>query len=271
MAGDPLQLEALFERRRGTFRPTLYTQGPWDPGAQFGGAPSALLATLVEGVGTLTPMRIARLTVDLLRPAPLAPLSPVVQVVRQGKRIQIVAASLFAGGTEVARASALRIRTADLGDAPLPTGEASVPLPAEPRDVEEEPFPGPVPARPGSRRAVEYLFEGQGGYFRDPAWVRLRVPVVLGHPSLPVARLAYTADLANGIGQPRALPVRGINADVALNVLRYPEGEWLSLAGRSWIGRTGIGQVQATISDTRGVVATVSMTRIVDPLGVRPG
>ena len=64
--------------------------------------------------------------------------------------------------------------------------------------------------------------------------------------------------------------VSWINADVAINVVREPTGEWLSLDGRSWLGRTGSGQVQATISDTEGIVSTVSMVRLVDPPGCAP-
>jgi hypothetical protein len=119
---------------------------------------------------------------------------------------------------------------------------------------------------PGSRQAVEYLFEGVGGHFRYPTWVRLRVPVLAGEPASPVARLLYTADLASGIGQPNGLLVRGINADVAVNVLRYPEGDWLCLDGNGWMSPAGIGQVQANLWDTNGIAATVSMARVVDPV-----
>jgi hypothetical protein len=158
----------------------------------------------------------------------------------------------------------LRIRQIDLGDHDLPTGAWPNPLPSSPLSIDDEPFP--VPSPPGSRLAVEYLFEGAGGYFREPIWVRLRVDVIAGQPASPVARLAYTADLASGIGQVKGLPVRAINADLTLNVLRYPEGEWLSLGGRGWMSRAGVGQVQATLSDTAGVAATVSMARLVDPI-----
>ena len=243
--------------------PTHLTQGPWDPNAQFGGSPAALLATLIEQVPTLAPMQMARFTVDLLRPVPLDALTADVQIVREGKRIQVVAASLLCGSTEVARSTALRIRRIDLGDRVLPDGACDNPLPSEPRGVDNEPFPmGP---RHGARLAVEYWYEGKGGYYWDPTWVRLRVDVIAGQPATPLSRLAYTADLASGIGVARELPVSGINADLAINVIRYPEGEWLCLGGRGWISRQGIGQVQATISDTGGITAAVSMARLVDP------
>jgi hypothetical protein len=255
--------DALFYRDGDVFVPSQYTQGPWDPNAQFGGSPAALLATLVEQTPTLVPMQIARLTVDLLRPVPVAPLRADVQIVREGKKIQVVAASLLAGDQEVARSTGLRIRLGDLGEREIPHGRVPRPLPDSPRPTEDDPFPVNPP---GSRQAVEYLFEGVGGHFRYPTWVRLRVPVLAGEPASPVARLLYTADLASGIGQPNGLLVRGINADVAVNVLRYPEGDWLCLDGNGWMSPAGIGQVQANLWDTNGIAATVSMARVVDPV-----
>jgi len=261
--------EWLYRQEGDLYIPSRYTEGPWDPEAQFGGSPSALLITLVEQVPSLVPMRIARFTLDLLRPVPLAPLRADVRVVREGKRIQAVSASLLADDLLVARASAVRVRVLDLAPhlaehgADLPDGASTNPLPENPRPIDEEPFPDRVP--PGSRYAVEYLYEGRGGYFRDPTWVRLKVPPLAGQPVSPVARLAYTADLGNGVGHVRGLPLTGINLDLAINVVRYPAGEWLCLDGRGWISPTGVGQVQGTISDPAGLCCTLAMIRLVDP------
>ena len=254
---------ALYEPDRDRYVPTAYCEGPWDPKAQFGGSPAALLATLVDKTPSLVPMQIARLTTDLLRPVPLTPLTPEVRIVREGKKIQVVAASLLADGVEVTRATALRIRRADVDIDGLPDGLTAIPLPTESRPVDDEPYPAPEPH--GSRLAMEYLFEASGGYYRDPNWVRLRVDVIAGERPLPVAKIAYLADTASGLGQRGKLPVNWINADVAINVVREPTADWLSLDGRGWIGHTGTGQVQATLSDPQGVVSTVSMVRLVDP------
>jgi hypothetical protein len=198
-----------------------------------------------------------------MRPTPLTPLTAKVHIVREGKKIQVVEGSLFADGVEVTRATALRIRRTAVEAEGLPDGRFPNPLPTEPRPVEDDLFTSPDP--PGSRLAIEYLFEGSGGYFKHPGWMRLRIDVIAGERPRPVARLAYVADTASGVGHDRTQPVSWINADVAINVVREPAGEWLSLDGRSWLGRTGSGQVQATISDTEGVACTVSMVRLVDP------
>jgi hypothetical protein len=251
-----------FNRHGEVFLPSFYTQGPWDPGSQFGGAPAALLATLVEEIPTLVPMQIARFSIDLLRPVPLTPLTPQLAVVREGKRIQVVAFSLLADELEVARGSALRVRTGDLGDIDLPDGRRPNPLPEHPHPASHDPFSSPPH---GARLAVEYHFEKTGGYFFDPTWARLHSPVISGEPITPIGRLAYCADMASGIGHRNEAGLRGINADLSLNVVRYPEGEWLCLKGRGWTSRSGIGQVQGTMYDTAGVTATVSMARLVDP------
>jgi hypothetical protein len=198
-----------------------------------------------------------------MRPVPLTPLVVDVRIVREGKKIQVVAASLFADGLEVTRATAVRLRLAAVERDDLPDGRFPNPLPTQPKPSDAELFIAGEP--PGSRLAVEYLFEESGGYYNDPNWMRLRMDVIAGERPRPVARLAYAADTASGAGPIPADPPHWINADVAINVVREPVGEWLSLGGRGWIGHTGTGQVQATLSDTEGVVSTVSMIRLVDP------
>jgi hypothetical protein len=261
----PIEKDAsLFVRDGDRYVPTHYSQGPWDPGAQFGGSPAALIATLVDQTPSLVPMQIARLTTDLMRPVPLTPLVADVRVVREGKKIQVVAASLFADGLEVTRASAVRLRRAAVEGDDLPDGRFPNPLPTKPKPVDEDHFTSPDP--PGSRLAMEYLFEESGGYYHDPNWMRLRMDVIAGERPRPVATLAYVADTASGIGPVPVNRPRWINADVSINVIREPVGGWLSLNGRGWIGHTGTGQVQATLCDTEGVVSTVSIIRLVDPL-----
>lgn len=261
------------------FIPTIHTQGPWSPDLQFGGAAAALLAVAVEQAPTLVPMRVARLTVDLLRPVPIAPLRAVHRVVREGKRIQVVEAALHHEDVEVARAVALRFRLADLGDlaSAVPTGSPAPPppstVPDAPRRAVQDGYV------PGISRAVEMrVGDGRSAAFDSPTWVRLRVPVLAGvdpaDPADPVdpatasvAPLALVADFVSGFGHPdRTLPLTGINADISLHVVRPPSTGWLCLAGTGWTAAAGIGHAQATISDGDGVAATATLSRLVDRL-----
>src|SRR5207344_3429748 len=84
------------------------------PGAQHGGAPAALIARAVERAESVVPMDVVRITYELLRPVPLAPIELATRVLRDGKRVQLVEASLCAAEQEVVRATALRIRSDDV-------------------------------------------------------------------------------------------------------------------------------------------------------------
>ena len=94
--------------------------GPWDPDHQHGGAVSGVLAHLVESVPTAVPMRFCRHTVELMRGVPMRPLTSEIEVLRDGRRLQVVRASLLDGGSEVARATSVRMRIAPV---PNPVNE----------------------------------------------------------------------------------------------------------------------------------------------------
>src|SRR4051812_45470258 len=102
--------EAAFYHRDGdAFVPTELTRGPWDPGAQHAGPPSALLGRALEREGML----VARFTVDILRPVPLAALRVAERVIRPGRNVELAEAALTDEKGEVMRAVAWRLRIAD--------------------------------------------------------------------------------------------------------------------------------------------------------------
>jgi hypothetical protein len=239
---------------------TTLTQGPWGPNAQYGGAPSAVLTWAVEQVPTLVPMRAARLTFDLHRSVPLGPLRVGASVAREGKRLQLVTATISTpDGVEVARCTALRLR---VGAGP----EEGMSDPHHPAVV---PPPGPGELRTsdnadrvGFLKGME-IREGSGRY--AATWYRVVAPVVLGHPLTPATRLAmvadFTANSANHLDQRRW---SAINPEVSLHVLREPVGEWHAVVTRSWYERDGIGLSRADLFDEVGLVGTCATTMLVD-------
>src|SRR3979411_230277 len=84
--------------------------GPWDPRMQHGSAPSALAGWAAEAVPTGEPMHIARVTIDLMRPVPVAPLTIETEILREGRKIQLCAVRLSADGVVVVAATVLKIR-----------------------------------------------------------------------------------------------------------------------------------------------------------------
>jgi hypothetical protein len=109
-------------RGDGTFASTGHTAGPWTPDAQHLGPPSALLARAIEQVPADRPTQIARVTVEILGPVPLADLTVRARLTRPGRSVELLAAELATGDRVVATASAWRIARADSG--PVAAGVA---------------------------------------------------------------------------------------------------------------------------------------------------
>jgi len=236
------------------FLPTELARGPWDPQAQHGGAPAALLARGLERLDAARPMAIVRLTYEFLRPVPLVPLELTTRVARNGSRVQRLEAALLAEGQEVCRASALRIRAEEIA-APAPSPLAPARGPQESAPIAMPAFErGPAMF---ARDAMEIRFAA--GAFADVgpafAWFRLRVPVLAGEEPTPLQRLAAAGDFGNGIAT--AVPWDShvfINPDLTLYVERLPEGEWVGLDAQTRLTPAGAGVSDAVLFDERGRV-----------------
>ena len=88
--------------------------GPWDASMQHGSAPAALVTWAAEAIPTSVPMQIVRLTIDLMRPVPVAPLTIRSEVLREGRKIQLCGISLLADNVAVVRATVLKVRADSL-------------------------------------------------------------------------------------------------------------------------------------------------------------
>jgi hypothetical protein len=247
--------DSLFVPDGDVFVPTEHTRGPWDPRHQHGGAPAALIARCVEQEPAPLPMDTARLTVELLRPVPVdEPLRVQTRVVRPGKKVQLVEASMtLRDGTELCRAVALRIR------------HAAVDLRAE--NVVEIPTPPPPetgvfqPGVGGDRAfavtGVELRFVR--GIFLQPGpatvWIRLRMPVLPGETPSGMQRACAAADFGNGVASiyewGRSL---FINPDLTVYLERTPVGEWVCIDSVTHPGPHGRALAESQLFDLDGLV-----------------
>lgn len=260
--------DALYLPDGDHFVPTPLTTGPWDERAQHGGAPAALLTRCLEATETPGPMSIARLTFELMRPVPLSPLRVTTQVLRPGRKVQLIEASLWSEDTEMMRATALRIRTADL---PVPEDTVPTdPLPPGPEHGEVLEFPAQRHEGPTFHRDANDIRFVDGGFDRPgpaAAWIRLQVPVVGGEETLPTARLAGAADFGNGLSW--SLPRTGwifINPDLTVHLVRPPTGEWVCLRSITHPGHDGIGLAESALYDQRGRIGRSVQSLLLDRL-----
>ena len=258
--------DAIFELDGDRAIPHPIARGPWSDDAQHGGPPAALLARALERADPGPAHFVARLTVELLRPVPIRPLTVETRTLRPGRKVQWLEATLRADDTVVARATALRLRV-DSGLAlPVPDpGPLAIAPPAEGSPYAIE-FPT---ASVGFWQAVELRVAA--GSFADVGaatiWFRLAVPVVLGEEPTPLQRVAVAADFGNGVSN--ALE-RGrylfINPDLTIYLHRLPVGEWVALEARTHAEAGGVGLAESALHDERGRIGRSLQSLLVDRL-----
>lgn len=236
--------------------------GPWDPGMQHGSAPASLVVWAAEAVPTPVPMHIARVTIDLMRPVPVATLTIETEVLREGRKIQLCAVRLLAEGVVVVAATVLKIKAQVLT------------LPPEVADLRVE-LPGPDQSRiePGNLGASPFIkcisMRAARGRFGVPGpgaiWFRVEQPLIEGSPVSQTMRAVVAADFSNGAGSTLDFHEwTFINADLTVNLARQPVGEWILLDAESWIGPDGAGLAIARLADTGGYFGRAVQSLVIE-------
>ncbi len=259
--------EAIFLTQGDAFLPTDLARGPWTPLALHGGPPAALLARAIERFEADNSMLVARLTIELLRPVPVAPLTIRTRLLRPGKKVQLIEATLLAGEVEVARCTALRLRRADL---PVPSDISRVPSPPGPETggPTQPPWNEAIAYAAFHSNAVEHRFVAgsfaEGGPATD--WIRLRAPLLDGEATSPLCRVAAAADFGNGVSWVlnRRAGYTFINPDLTIYLHTYPVGEWICLDARTDVTDHGIGMAESLLFDERGVIGRAVQSLLLD-------
>lgn len=246
----------------GTFASTPATAGPWGPESQHGGPPAALLVRAFELTETQPRTRIARFTMEFLRPVPVAPLKVTTAVVRQSRRVALLRGVVEAGGEEVLLAHAWRLQVPE---------EPAVSVP-EQFTVPPIPPPAPTSAWPGAfvdgyMSAIEW--RSVAGSLSEPgpgvAWTRARIPLVAGEEMSPFARVALVADSGSGVSASvdfsRWLC---INVDLTVSLHRDPAGEWVLLDSVTITDAGGSGLAVTRLADVNGAIGRGLQTLLVD-------
>lgn len=257
---------AVFIGQDGRFVATELARGPWNRDALHGGAPAALLMREFERLPAADDLAISRVTYEFLRPIPLGELAVEAEVLRPGRRVQLLEGTIAGpSGLEVARARALQVRRAEASIAPdARDSEAPPPGPEQGRENEFQ-----TPHRPMfAPDAIEIRFVD--GTFRGPGpatgWFRLRVPIVLGEEPTPLQRLAAAGDFGNGISSTLSWDdYVFINPDLTLYIDREPVGEWVALEARTFIPADGVGTAEAVLYDARGRIGRATQSLLVAP------
>ncbi len=276
MSGEPTQAVQL-SANSGFYEPdgegwvaTELTRGPWDSGAQHAGPPAALLGRAIEnlaGLGEGPRGRVVgRVTFEILAPVPIGPMRTTAEVVRPGRRVDMVEATLAdAEGRPLVRARAWRLLRREV---PVPGGlePRRRPDPPPPEELEQADAYFPTGRDVGYHTAMEYRF-ARGSFVESGpgiVWMRMLHPLVAGEEPTPLQRVLTVADSGNGISA--TLDYERfifINVDLSVHLSRMPEGEWVCLDSVTVPEPTGVGLTDTVLSDERGPIGIAAQTLLV--------
>ena len=261
--------------------PTVLSTGPWSADSLHGGPVAALMADALESMPTAGPMFPARLTVELLRPVGHEPMRLDTRVVRGGRKVQVLEATLSrdpasppSAETTVARATLQQIV------------RAPVDLPA---DVEEPNGPDPSPPPPDDFERQDTRFGNETMRYHTEsveqrgavnflgndgpalAWIRVTRDLFPGVALSPLARVGAAADFGNGIS--RILPFGRylfLNPDLTIHLYRLPVDEWVCLDAITRLDTSGdggsVGLAESTLYDRHGRIGRSLQSLLVEKL-----
>ena len=250
----------VYTRAADVYTPTQWAGSPWSRELQHGGPVCGLIASAAEAAAGETGLRVVRLTVDLCRPTPLAPLTLGWQFLRRGRRLALVEVRLRHGDTDVTRGTALLL--------------AANPTLASTWRKPEPPPPGPEGLDAIQFMPREYLAQVPPGFHRSvevrlaedelgPAlWATTPLDLIEGRETSALVRAAMLSDLTFALSG-RLLLRRGlvpldprrvalINADMTLYLDRAPEGEWIAMRSGTVSDDAGIGVAEVLQLDRHG-------------------
>jgi hypothetical protein len=262
--------ESFYEPDGDHYVATELTRGPWDPGAQHAGPPAALIGREIErlgggrmGGGDGPPAQVGRVTYEILRLVPIARLRVEAEVVRPGRRVELVQATLSDDeGEPLVRARGWRLRTDQVS---FEARQRSDAVPAGPEQAEPGTFPD-IGYDVGYHSAMEYRFVRGGFTELGPAtvWMRMGVPLLPGEEPTPLQRVLVSADSGNGVSVTldwsRYL---FINVDLTVHLHRMPAGEWVCLDAETFPEADGVGMADTRLLDESGQIGRAVQTLLV--------
>ncbi len=245
-----------------SYRATEHTSGAWKVQEQHIALPIGLLAHILEADFASRRddhLLLARMSVDILGPIPIGEMDYQVRVLRPGRSIELVEASLSHAGRP---AVTMRGWFLQEGDTSSVAGTAFTPIPALEDHQEWDPsqeWPGGALAALSCRRLRHA--PGRGSF-----WLSSKIPLVDDAPVGPIPRAALLFDFANGMvtrEDPEA--VFFPNLDLTAHLLREPQGEWLGFDTSVSFSATGTGLTHSILHDAAGPLGSLSQILTVRP------
>jgi len=238
------------------FVPSATASSPWGPDMLHGRFLGGLAARAVEQEIDQAAWRVARVSVDLFRPAAMQEVSVQLEMIRDGRRICVFDVSLFCAGHKVARVVAVALKKGH-----EPPGRIWAPS--------YRPWPSPesCSTQDSDGNNPNWLINAVDGGFgtgnQTRMWTNDTGLLVDDEPLSPLVRAALTGDIACPIANSSDQGLHYINGDYNLLLGRYPIGEWIGLETSTHLASDGISVAGCILVDEVGPFATSSGVSLV--------
>ncbi|GAA2015214.1 thioesterase family protein [Nocardioides kribbensis] len=264
----------------GRFLPTDLTGGAWSTAEQHispfvgllvheverdAAARAAAPADTAAPAGGARAMTVSRVSVDILGVIGPEEVQVDVEVLRPGRTIELVEATLRSAGRAAARARVWRLATRDTS---VVAGGAGEPLPP-PHDLPTRAMTDVWPG--GYIAGLDVRAAGEVEPGRGRSWISTTAALVAGEPASALARLLGLVDTANGLAvrtspQEWAFP----NLDLTVHLVREPQvadGDpvWLGLDTTVVFGPDGVGLTSSVLHDLHGPVGRAAQVLTLRP------
>lgn len=229
------------------YQPLPPAQGAWNAHEQHMAPATGVLCAELERFQPRSDLRIGRICLDILGLIPLAPFTITTRLLRPGRTIELVEATMTAAGRDCIVARAWRMQTCDTS-AIAGLEDAAVPGPDQFEDWNGmQQWPG------GYIQSLQCRVAPGHRHGRGLVWLSNALEMIEGEDTSAFVRLMGMVDTANGVA-PRLPPGHWAfpNLDLDINLLRLPRGRWLGLQATQQYGRDGIGLTSAVLHDKHG-------------------
>ncbi|TRW44152.1 thioesterase family protein [Georgenia yuyongxinii] len=254
---------AYFERvGASAFRATGHVGGAWRTDEQHIAPALGLLAHAVEldrDARRDDALVVGRLSYDILGTIPIDVVETSVRVVRPGRTVELVEATLGHAGRDAVLLRAWLMRAGDTGHVHATALPRITPPAGMPVWDASTVWPGGFVASAEVRR--EQVEPGRAAF-----WVRTPLPLVHGEEVSRLAGAAGLFDIANGMTvrvDPREVAFP--NVDLTAHLFTQPRGDWLGFDTTVSFGPSGLGLTSSVIHDSGGPIGTIAQILTVRP------
>lgn len=266
----------LFDRDGDRFVPTRLARGYWQKDTLNGTAAAALLGRAIAREAIAPDWVPVRLSVDMLRMPPSAPLTVALSMLHDSRRLRLVEARLMHEDTVVTRALCQIARTGNQPANPvwqspawpaphpdsLPAGHTWARWDLRPIPGDHPRFVRKAPAEDAQHGGNPPVLGPLAPVGARQAWIEPRIGVVAGEPVSPWEALVLTADFASPLTHSSEHGIDFVNTDFTVHLHRMPQGGWI---GYELIGHSsdaGVAVGHAAIHDVTGPLGSVVVSAI---------